>query len=396
MLACYRSFLVMKKILILLFSVLSFAQSYTQTFSISGRVTEKLNGTALVNANVYINNSSKGAITNSDGNFSIKGLMPGKYDLVISFIGFQTELKQVEINNENRELDIKLGKKDKVLREVLILDDLTRKRYIEIFKTNLLGFTPSAKRCRIRNLDAVDFTPGADKGGVIAYADEDLVIENPDAGYIIHFQMTDFYFNTVTSASYFFGYIRFEDMAKDGGAKKRWIKRRNDNYYGSTMHFFRSLVKRELEQEGFKLLEKREVRIIDSGRQQSKQSIIVNTGAGKTQKILRSIVVGVPVTEDSILFLYSDSMYKIFELRLQMALQVTYKKDTRLKTEMAQVQFMFGQTKFGTVSGLRSRESPMLVDYRGLVLTPMSVYFDGIWAYERLANMLPEDFIPRQ
>jgi hypothetical protein len=26
------------------------------------------------------------------------------------------------------------------------------------------------------------------------------------------------------------------------------------------------------------------------------------------------------------------------------------------------------------------------------MLTPIGVYYDGVWAYERLANMLPEDY----
>jgi hypothetical protein len=228
----------------ILASFFSLTIAYSQSYSVSGKVTDRITGMPLQNTNVYINNSSKGTITNSDGYFSISSLVPGKYELVVSYIGFQTVVKSIEITNENKQFEISLDKKEKLLREVLILTDETRRRYLKIFKENLLGYTDAARRCKITNIDAVDFTTGTEKGDILAFADEDLVIENPESGYIIHFQMTDFYFNTNTGASWFFGYMRFEDMAKDGVPSKKWIKRRNDNYYGSSLHFYRSLVKK--------------------------------------------------------------------------------------------------------------------------------------------------------
>ena len=50
------------------------------------------------------------------------------------------------------------------------------------------------------------------------------------------------------------------------------------------------------------------------------------------------------------------------------------------------------QPPTGTMTGLRLREAPVLITGRGVLLTPIRVYYDGIWAYERLANMLPEDY----
>ena len=53
-----------------------------------------------------------------------------------------------------------------------------------------------------------------------------------------------------------------------------------------------------------------------------------------------------------------------------------------------------GQPRSGTFSGLRLNVRPILLDYKGRLLTPLAAYYDGIWAFERLANMLPEDFEP--
>ena len=51
-----------------------------------------------------------------------------------------------------------------------------------------------------------------------------------------------------------------------------------------------------------------------------------------------------------------------------------------------------GQSAKGTVSGLRLREEPVLINARGIILTPIRLFYDGIWGYERLANMLPENY----
>lgn len=379
-------FIAVNFILAIVFSV---TIAYSQAYTVSGKVTDRVTGKPLQNTNVYINNTSKGTITNGEGYFSISSLVPGKYDLVISYIGFQTEVRSIDISNENKQLEILLEKKEKLLREVLILTDETRRRYLKIFKENLLGYTDAARRCKISNIDAVDFTTGPEKGDIIAFADEDLVIENPESGYIIHFQMTDFYFNTNTGASWFFGYMRFEDMAKNGEPSKKWIKRRNDNYYGSSMHFYRSLVKKELAKEGYKMAERRE--IVDTSLK-NKSNVTINANGVSVQR--NKMVVSVPVTEDSILFLYSDSAYKIFELQLKGSLHIAYRKSTKLKNEIQQGGAFIGQPNSGTFSGLRIRETPVLIDYKGLLLTPMNIIYDGIWVYERMANMLPEDFEP--
>jgi len=384
---------------ILLFIFIFAATGYTQTYSVSGKVYDKAKSVPLQNANVYINNSSKGTITDAKGNYTIGGLKPGKYEMVVSYIGFQTLATTIEVTNENDEINFWLDKKEQVLRDILIVDDATRRKYLKIFKETLLGTTASARRCDIENLDAVSFSSGTEKGDLLAFADEDLVIQNPDAGYIIHFQMTDFFFNLQQNSSYFFGYMRFEDMSnvgKEGSKYKIWNKRRNEMYYGSSMHFFRSLVKKELDKQGFRLEERRTVRM--DSTTEKKKSITVGSGGMSFKNVSSGVMVtNVYVTEDSLLSLYCDSAYKIYELKLQGPLHVIFRRNTKLKNETNQNRqgmFFNSQPSTGTFSGIRPKETPILIDYRGIVLTPMNLIYNGIWNYERMANMLPEDFVP--
>lgn len=67
-----------------------------QTGSIQGKVTDQ-NGTPLEFVNVLIKNSSKGAISNSEGKFTIDGVNQESLILTASMIGFEPVSKQVQI-----------------------------------------------------------------------------------------------------------------------------------------------------------------------------------------------------------------------------------------------------------------------------------------------------------
>ncbi len=103
-----------------------------------------------------------------------------------------------------------------------------------------------------------------------------------------------------------------------------------------------------------------------------------------------------PLPEDSIIRSIEDNNYQQFELLLQPQVYIKYNRNTELKLQLSKVMPTEGQPENTTITGLRLKKAPILVDYRGILLTPMNVYFDGIWAYERLANMLPEDYKPEK
>jgi len=376
------------RILIFIFFITVQQLAVAQSFYIRGKVLDGETLAPLKNASVYVNNSTKGAITDDNGEFQIGPLQPGHYELVASYVGFEALLYAVDLVTTNVRITFQLDKKEKQMREILILPGETRLRYLKIFKDNLLGFTNAAQSCKIKNLKEVQFAAGSNKNEVIAYADTSLIIENPELGYIIHFTIIDFYYNRSTGLSYFFGYTRFEDMNKEGEQKRKWKRRRNNTYEGSTQHFFHSLVKRKLSEEGFTVQQVSEKSISAKDSLPEKGSVVIRQNLPSKINIART------VTADSLLCLYSDSGYKIYELSAADWLRVIYKKNTKLKLDMQQKQILTGQPRSGTFSVLRPSVRPILLDYKGTLLTPLAIYYDGIWAYERLANMLPEDYEP--
>ena len=80
-----------------------------QTGRISGNVTDA-NKLVLAGANVYIDELSKGAATDQQGNFDILQVKPGTYTLTVSYIGFQKQALDVKVEaNKTTYIEVMLN-----------------------------------------------------------------------------------------------------------------------------------------------------------------------------------------------------------------------------------------------------------------------------------------------
>lgn len=363
--------------IILSLLILFFTQDLFSQFYIKGKVVDGETQQPLKGASVYINNSTKGTITDNNGEFQLGPFEPGRYEVVASFVGYEPLLYTAEVRTSNFRINFQLDRKGTLLSAVLVLPDALRKKYLQILQQNILGFTNAAEHCRIRNLDEVEFIAGENKDEIKAYTEHELVIDNPELGYTIYFQLVDFYYNKSNSSTYFFGYTRFVDKEKDD-LKKKFLRRRKLAYIGSTMHFFRSLVNKQLAKEGFSVTQV----VMNDRKKDSSQ--INNTN--------QKIAIATKTTEDSMIRIYPDSLYQVYELRVGDGWRINYNGNTELKNQILRKSLGGFQPPLVTACGLRLKESPALLNEKGLLLTPMRLWFDGIWVYERLANMLPEDY----
>src|SRR5436305_532553 len=96
-----------KRLKLLLFFVSSFAFSASFAQTIRGSVRD-ITGLNLAGASVTIQGSSKGAIADNDGNYSL-AVAPGKYVLLASFVGYATQRAEVTVNEKGAEHDFVLG-----------------------------------------------------------------------------------------------------------------------------------------------------------------------------------------------------------------------------------------------------------------------------------------------
>src|SRR5512134_650592 len=66
------------------------ASLIAQTGIIRGKVFNKINNEAIPSANVVVQGSSIGVVTDLDGNYQINNLAPGLYNIEVSFVGFKS------------------------------------------------------------------------------------------------------------------------------------------------------------------------------------------------------------------------------------------------------------------------------------------------------------------
>ncbi len=85
----------LKKLIVLLCCCLPLAMLWAQsTVSIKGKVTEQETNESIVGANVYVKDTTKGVLTDIDGNYSIDNVEIGA-TLVFSYVGMKTQEVQI-------------------------------------------------------------------------------------------------------------------------------------------------------------------------------------------------------------------------------------------------------------------------------------------------------------
>ena len=75
-------------VLLALFFISSTAMAQLSAGKIAGKIVDNKNGEAIIGANVAITGTARGAATDLDGKYSIKGLEPGTYTLQVSYISY--------------------------------------------------------------------------------------------------------------------------------------------------------------------------------------------------------------------------------------------------------------------------------------------------------------------
>lgn len=97
--------------IVLLFTSLSVLG---QPGTIKGAITDSKTNETLIGTTILIQGTSQGATTDFDGNFIVKGVNPGAYNLVVSFISYQTQILRVEVV-KNREAILNIALEPAVL-----------------------------------------------------------------------------------------------------------------------------------------------------------------------------------------------------------------------------------------------------------------------------------------
>lgn len=407
--------------------------------TIKGKVLDKKDQ-PLEGASVYLNNTSVGTTTNQEGFFELS-IKNGTYDLIVSFIGFETIQYTLNSENRNKLLVFKMVESANMLDEVVIskkrkkMSVEDRAYFMGQFKRNFLGVTNLSKECEILNEDVIDFDFNVLSKTLTASVSKPIKIKHKGLGYIITYDLIHFQQGPQTIS--YLGYTRYQNLEGSKRKKRKWNKKRRIAYNGSSMHFFRSVITNNYKDEGFIVDQFKKIpnpeRPHDSIIKQARE-YINNLISPNGSKVFNFTVGQININADNSkkskthtstsqadFNQKKDSALSILKKsRLKKFINIDIKKDLSRKDfifqkdnfdylrfphflkikftkEPEEDNFRPGKAKLNhQISVISLYVKSSLIDKTGVLASPLDILLTGYWSYEKLADTLPLDYTPSE
>ncbi|MCU0438339.1 MAG: carboxypeptidase-like regulatory domain-containing protein [Raineya sp.] len=221
--------------------------------SIQGKLLDANTKETIVGANVFIANTSVGTVSNEKGEFLIPKSPQKNIDLIFSMTGYETLAIPILLDTlGNKPFVVFLKEKVDKIEGIVVKDKNPNwQTNYNIFKIHFLGETENAKNCIIKNPEILDFK--FQRRIFNASADDMLIVENKNLGYIIKYKLSSFVIDFEKGYFVILGYPLFELMKGTKSQERKWKKRRLQTYLGSSLHLMRSLYQNNWEKSGFTL-----------------------------------------------------------------------------------------------------------------------------------------------
>lgn len=281
----------MKKVLSLVI-MLSFCLSHfiagAQSNALSGIIRDSVSGRPLAGVSVFLAGTTRGTVSRNDGSFVLQGFPQGRYQLIISAIGYATYVTELNSHNLPPFFKISLATAADQLAEVTVEPYLKDgwSKYGKTFLQYFIGTTENASSCTIKNKNVLRFHFSLKSNRLSVTAIEPLLIENKALGYELEYRLERFVCDFASHIISYYGYPLFRDIPTDDDyKKKKYATNRQLAYMGSMMHFMRSLYGHSVREEGFLIkyvipvpnIEKRRVKAIYQPNIIPKDSIPIDT-----------------------------------------------------------------------------------------------------------------------
>ncbi|HEY9000285.1 MAG TPA: DUF2012 domain-containing protein [Mucilaginibacter sp.] len=383
-------------------------------YTISGKVVNNDDAKPVANANVFLNNATTGTKTTTDGTFTLTNVRPGRYDLIVSDIAFETYSIRIDITNANLKLpDITLKAKMIGLQEVVIKakTDPDRKRNLEWFSGEFLGPAFASGKCKILNPEVIDLQYDEGKKTLSASSYDFIEIENDVLGYRIKYLLKDFSLQMLGADKkrvHYMGAVLFEDLRGSESLEKRWRANRLEAYQNSPMHFLRAALNNKLNEEGFKVQqlaivpnpERPDDNVIDSRihyyeaikspGQHQRDSLSYWRKKWKLEKTVQKLM-PFPLEKRDIIV----ATNKPGEYALSCDNDGLYIGFNKTHHFQANDNLNYLNSTNNSDNTLLMFNSPqVLFDDNGVIADPYGVLYYGVWSKKRLADLLPVDYQP--
>jgi hypothetical protein len=404
------------KSFILLLSLLSigkfcFAQ---QSYTLSGLVKDK-RGEPLPGAGVYVSGYKIATVTNNNGTYTLP-LKPGNYDILVQLIGYKTLNKNIIISDKAVKLDLILEESVTQLNEVTIKPDPNREHYIAMFKDFFIGTTPNAEQCKLVNPNVLIIDYDKDEGKLTVKTNQFLIIENKALGYRIKYLVNNFEYDSRTRIIYYEGFPYYEDIKGSGRKKKIWEQKRLTAYLGSPQHFFRSIYKNRAAEEGYiinKLITQPNLDKPSDSTINANIKRLTKTQDGLTRTITisygdslsywvrkknlpasMSILSRSPIAQDTLVHLEDKSIKSI---NFTDKLYIVYTKEREDHSFANRIGQSIGRPldmPDYQISTITLQVRPVYFYENGAIYNPRSMLYSGYWAWEKIADSVPMDYLP--
>lgn len=369
---------------------------------ITGKVTRADNKAPISSANVFLSNTTAGTATSTDGTFTLSHLKPGQYTLVVSILGYEDYSTTVSVAQEPIKLSIELAQKITELHEVVITTPANWKKNYEQFVKEFIGTDDNAKLCYVLNPKAVNLIYHKSQQELEAYTDDFLVIDNMALGYRVKFLVNEFTSSKLTGIIGYSGKRLFQELP---GSKKQiaeWKKKRESAYYGSSMHFYRSLYTDKLDSDGFIMMKltrqnnvnrpqevviQQKIKKFNDGR--SRDSLNYWIGMENMSKYFHEHLYRAPLPLNTVLF--RTTQKDIFAVNFTDCLYVVYTKKHE-QTDFKDLYRPLDMENFETT--VITTAHPYFFDTNGVVFGDTAPLYEGTWSKSKLSDLLPVDYTP--
>ncbi|MCZ4245705.1 carboxypeptidase-like regulatory domain-containing protein [Pedobacter punctiformis] len=404
----------MKRILsIFLFFHISTGVLAQQSFILSGTIKDK-QGHVLPGAGVYVSGYKIATSTNDAGIFSLS-LKPGNYDILVQMIGYKAINKNIVITDKNLNIQLNLEENSVQLNEVTITADPNRQGYIRLFTDYFIGTTPNAAQCKILNPEILYVDYDKEEQTLKVKTTDFLIIENKALGYRIKYLVNNFEYNYKTRIIYYEGYPYYEDLKGSAGKIKKWAEKRLTAYQGSAQHFFTSLYHGKATEEGFLMhklrkvpnparpsdslisvnLKKYSIATLKDGARINLDNDSLNYWA-KKKRLPKSIsVLSREIVAPDTLVHKQNEVLKY--LNFSDVLYVIYTKEREDQAYANLLNVSISRPldiPDYQISLINAVEMPVYFYQNGGVYNPKSMIFEGYWAWEKIADSVPMDYLP--
>ncbi len=217
-----------------------------------GKVVDMETGEPVLYANVFLEGSAIGTLTDSTGNFTLDTKGFSSLPLIVSLIGYETNKFPKNYISENLIIYLKKGVE---IGEIKVRPDTKdRKKYIKQFKHEFLGTTGNALRCEILNEEDLIPFYNQETSTLHVNSSKPLLIRNKALGYQVLYFLESFKHSGDRLS--FSGYCLFEAFEFDKKAEQNKAEqKRKLAYADSRLFFLRCLYRGSLDYNGYKMFD---------------------------------------------------------------------------------------------------------------------------------------------